>query len=320
MMGERTNNGNNEPLLKISGLVVDYLVSKYEAGGSLAKSYRAVDNISLEIPSTHYTLGVVGESGSGKTTLGLSMLNVIEVPGKIISGRIEYYGRNILEINEKELRDYRWKEVSMVFQSAMNSLNPVKKISDHVTEVIGSHEKISKKVAKERAVKLLESVGIPGERCEDYAHQFSGGMRQRAVIAMSLALSPKLLIADEPTSALDVVVQKAILKLLKRKVAESGLSLILITHELAILNGLVENIAVMHAGKMVEMGPAIKILQDPIHPYTQMIVSSVLSMKSDPYTLKERTMLLKEKKSALERILSTPQTIKEVQKGRWVAC
>jgi peptide/nickel transport system ATP-binding protein len=219
-------------LVEIEGLTVEY-------GNGKAETIRAVDNVSLKIPANGYTLGLVGESGSGKTSLGMSIVNAIEPPGYISNGSIVYNGEDVLKLSPEELRLYRWKEVSMVYQSAMNSLSPVKSASNHVIEVLRQHLSISKSEAKEKSLELLSQVGIKKERTGDYQHQLSGGMRQRVVIAMALALSPKMLIADEPTSALDVVVQRQILSLLKKNVMERKLSLIFITHEIAILHGLV---------------------------------------------------------------------------------
>ncbi len=265
-------------LLDLSGVTVEYT-----AGTKLLK---AVDNASLTIPSKGYSLGIVGESGSGKTTLGLSILNLIELPGRISGGRIEFMGKDVLSMNKDQLRRYRWQEVSMVYQSAMNALNPVKNITDHIVEVLKAHTEISKSEARIVAINLLSDVGIKMERAEAFSHELSGGMRQRAVIAMALALSPKLLIADEPTSALDVVVQRQIIALLKRKVDENGLSLIFITHEIAILGGLVDHVAVMFAGEVVESGPMQKVLFEPLHPYTQMLLSSLLSLDSTKSSLR----------------------------------
>ena len=257
-------------LLKISDLTVLYQ--------SKARSDLALNGASLDIPIGKYTLGVVGESGSGKTTLGLSILNLIEAPGRISRGKVEYLGRNVLEMHPKEIREYRWREISMVFQSAMNSLNPVKRVSSHLEEVLSKHTHNSRSQNREIALRLLEEVGIDPSRADAYPHTFSGGMKQRVVIAMALVLSPKVLIADEPTSALDVVTQQQILGLLKNEVQEKGLSMIFITHEIALLNGIVKNVAVMFAGEIVEIGSVEKILFEPLHPYTQMLIESLLTL------------------------------------------
>lgn len=238
----------------------------------------AIDKVSFSIPSSRYTMGIVGESGSGKTTLGMSLMNLITSPGRVTSGEIIYNGSKVLEMSPDQLRSYRWKEVSMIFQSAMNSLNPVKRAVDHITEVIREHSKVSRVESRETALRLLSEVGIERDHADDFPHQLSGGMRQRVVIALALALSPKLVIADEPTSALDVVVQKQILGLLKREISERGLSLIFITHDLPILAGLVDYISVMFAGEIVEQGKAEDIFRQPLHPYTESLLSSLLTL------------------------------------------
>jgi oligopeptide/dipeptide ABC transporter ATP-binding protein len=294
---------------------------------------RAADNVTLAIPSTGYTLGIVGESGSGKTTLGLSIMNLIDPPGRI-TGRIEFKGKNVLGMSKSQLRGYRWREVSMVYQSAMNALNPVKTISNHLVEVLRTHSDTSKSDAKEKALSLLSDVGIKLERADAYSHELSGGMRQRAIIALALSLSPKLLIADEPTSALDVVVQRQILALLKKRVSEAGLSLLYITHEIAILGGLVDHVAVMFAGEIVERGPIGKVLFEPLHPYTQMLLSSLLSLDSNRSSLtatseKEKdTIAIPEEgckfvyrcKYAFARCKFERPVLKETEDGRLVAC
>ena len=313
-------------LFRISDVSVQY---ELEAGNVLA-----LDKVFLNIPSSKYTLGIVGESGSGKTTLGLSIMNVIEPPGRITGGDIEYEGNSILRMNEEELRRYRWGEVSMVYQSAMNSLNPVKKISDHIVEVIRAHEQIAKKEARERALKLLNEVGISMDRADDYSHELSGGMRQRVVIAMALALSPKLLIADEPTSALDVVVQRQILNLLRAEINQKNLSLLFITHEISLLSGIVDNIAVMYSGEIVETGGINQVLDEPLHPYTEMLASTLLTFESSLTALRSTTKSKEtsEKlvanackyanrcKYVFDRCRHERPLLKEAQKGRWVAC
>jgi peptide/nickel transport system ATP-binding protein len=259
-------------LLSISDLTVQYVSEK--------SPIRALNNVSLEIPSQGYTLGIVGESGSGKTTLGMCMMKAIERPGRITSGSIWYQGNDILKMGKSDLRKYRWKEVSMIFQSAMNSLNPVKTISHPIAEVMREHMQISKADAYAHAKELLSELQVDPSRAKAHPHEFSGGMRQRVVIALALALSPKLLIADEPTSALDVVVQRQILKILQREVKERGLSLIFITHEIPLLVGLVQNVAVMYAGEIVEFGSIDKVLYHPSHPYTEMLVETLLTMRT----------------------------------------
>jgi peptide/nickel transport system ATP-binding protein len=260
--------------LSVSGLSVKYTLRLSEV--------MALNDVSLDIPSKGYSMGVVGESGSGKTTLGLSIMNVIEPPGRIANGSINFLGKDVLSLDKKALRRYRWEEVSMVYQSAMDSLSPVKRASDHVAEVMQEHLRTPKHEARERAIDLLAAVGIRPERADDYPHELSGGMRQRVVIALALALSPKLLIADEPTSALDVVTQRQVLSLLRKNVMERGLSLIFITHEIALLAGLVDNVAVMYAGEIVEQGKLSDVLYHPVHPYTEMLASTILSLDTTP--------------------------------------
>jgi peptide/nickel transport system ATP-binding protein len=315
-------------LHKIENLTVQYQIEK-------GKAKTALENVSMTIRGGGDTIGIVGESGSGKTTLGMSIMNLIEPPGRIVSGKIDYMGKDLLAMSGPELRDYRWREVSMVFQSAMNSLNPVKTVSWHIASVIRSHTRASKQEARERALKLLTEVGIRTERADGFPHEFSGGMRQRVVIAMALALSPKLMIADEPTSALDVVVQRQILSLLKKEVEENRLSLVFITHEIAILSGLVDNVAVLHGGEIVESGPIEKVLNEPLHPYTEMLLGSLLTIDLESSALSKFAAAAKRFelgipergckyanrcKYAFDRCHVESPELKEAQKGRWVAC
>lgn len=319
---------NTTSLMKISDLSV-----QYNMGGSIV---RALDELSLEIPTQGYTLGVVGESGSGKTTLGMSILNAIERPGRIVKGNILYNGRDVLKMSKEELRKYRWREVSMVYQSAMNSLNPVKSVSDPIVEVLKKHKGATGKEASEQALKLLSEVGINQNRVKDYPFELSGGMRQRVVIALALALSPRMLIADEPTSALDVVVQKQILKLLKREVLEKKLSLIFITHEISLLSGLVQNVAVMYSGEAVEIGPINDVLFDPLHPYTEMLLSTLITLesedgstsnyipeggaKTDQLLTMNSCRYANRCKYAFERCRNERPKLREAREGRYVAC
>src|SRR5579875_113103 len=302
----------------------------------------ALDGLSMEIPLERYTLGVVGESGSGKTTLGMSIMGSIESPGRVAGGSIKYDGTDILSLSKKELMKYQWEKVSMIYQSAMNSLHPVKRVRDPIIEVLREHRHISKKEATDIALKLLSEVGIKPERAGDYPHEFSGGMRQRVIIALALALSPKLLIADEPTSALDVVTQRQILSLLKKKVDQSGLSLLFITHEISVLSGLVDNIAVMYSGEIAERGPIDDVFEEPLHPYTEMLLSTLITVDADSQlgerargsgggtsakTIFERAAVrgnackyVNRCKYAFDRCSKERPLLREVKKGRYVAC
>ncbi len=315
-------------LLKVTDLTIEYAPKN-------RPSKTAIEKLSFAVPSSGYTLGVVGESGSGKTTLGLGIMDLIEPPGRTVTGSVEFMGRNILSMSPAELRRYRWQEVSMVFQSAMNSLNPVKTVSNHIAEVITEHSDATKSEAKEKSIRLLSDVGINRQRVNDYAHEFSGGMRQRVVIAMALALSPKLLIADEPTSALDVVVQEQILGLIKEKVSEYGLSLLFITHEISILDGLVDNVAVMFAGEIVEMSTIDNVVFEPLHPYTEMLIDSLLTVGSNSGKLSKAMIPTEGLRSpiaavgckysnrckyAFDRCKNERPLLKEAEFGRWVAC
>ncbi len=262
---------SSNPIMRVSNLTVIY--------GKGSKGVRALDNVTLTIPGPGYSLGLVGESGSGKTTLAYSMMNLIRPPGFIQSGRIEYEGKNILEASKDELRIFRWKEIAMIYQSAMNSLNPVKPIQQPIMEVIQQHTGASKQDARKQAIQLLSEVGIDASVGKIFPFQLSGGMRQRVVIALALALSPKVLIADEPTSGLDVVLQRQILKLLRRQV-EKGKSLIFVTHEIALLADLVDYVAVMHNGRIVEYGEMDKVLFEPSDDYTKMLLGSVTGLET----------------------------------------
>lgn len=318
-------------MLKVTDLSVEYRVDGRK------DPIVALDGASIELPEAGYTLGIVGESGSGKTTLGMSIMRLIDPPGRITGGTVEYQGRDVLQMDKEELRHFRWKEVAMVYQSAMNSLNPVKPISQPIVEVLQTHAKAPRSEARERALQLLSEVGIKKDRVDDYPFEFSGGMRQRVVIALALALSPKLLIADEPTSALDVVVQRQILELLRREMKSKGLSLIFITHDISILSELVQNVAVMYAGEVVERGSHDKVLFDPLHPYTQALLESMLSIDSTAdidgdLAAPPRTALSLEAsgvsyckyvrscKYAFERCVKERPVLKETEPGRFVAC
>jgi peptide/nickel transport system ATP-binding protein len=256
-----------EPLLSVAGLTVVYKVQK----GTI----HAVEDVSFSLKKAE-TLGVVGESGSGKSTLGLSLIGLVPFPGKILKGTVFLSGKEVLKLKKKDLRDLRGTGVCYVFQDPMTSLNPVKKIGDHFVEMIRTHQpKVTKKEALERAAKLLKDVGIPPERVSDYPHQLSGGMRQRVMIALAIALNPSVVVADEPTTALDVIVQAKILDLLVSLRDSYGMALILITHDLSVVLERSERILVMYAGQMVEYAKSSVLYGEPQHPYTKGLLKSI---------------------------------------------
>lgn len=234
---------------------------------------RAVDMVSLSLDEREF-VGIVGESGCGKSTLAFSIIRLIQPPGEIVEGEIIFSGKNLLELNDEEMRRVRGKEIGMVFQDPMTSLDPLEKIGDQIVETIQMHEDIGKKEALEKARELLESVGLPGNRVNYYPHQLSGGQRQRVMIALAIALNPTLLIADEPTTALDVIVQEKIMNILKKMTSE-GRSIILITHDFSLAAEKSDRIVIMYAGWIVEMGDSKKLVNDPLHPYTKGLLESV---------------------------------------------
>jgi len=237
---------------------------------------RAVDGVSFHVDSGE-TLGVVGESGCGKTMTALSILRLVPDPGKITSGRILFRGREVTKMTDEEIRDFRGNDVAMIFQDPMTSLNPVTKIGAQIEEAMTAHERFTATLARGRVVELLKRVRVPAaeSRVKDYPHQFSGGMRQRAMIAMGLSNEPSLLIADEPTTALDVTVQAQIIQLMKQLNRELGTAMMLITHNMALVASLCQRVIVMYAGRIVEEGPVERIFDNPQHPYTWSLLRSV---------------------------------------------
>ena len=252
-------------LLDIKDLCVDYL-----AGNG---NVRAVDNVSLHIDKGE-TLGLAGESGCGKSTLAFSIARLHKPPALIAGGEILFHGEDILGFDEQRLRQFRWNETSVVFQSAMNCLNPVITIGDQICDVILAHQSLDVDEARERAAELLQTVGIHPGRLDDYPHRFSGGMRQRVVIAITLALNPQLVIMDEPTTALDVVVEREIMSELTELKQAFGFSILLISHDLSLMGEIADRIAVMYAGKLVEVSSTDNILNRPQHPYSQGLINS----------------------------------------------
>jgi len=254
-------------LLKINNLKVYY----YTRRGIV----KAVDNVSLAINKGEM-VGLVGESGSGKSTLGLSIIRVLPPQAKIISGSVIFNGTDLLKLSEREMRKIRGKEISMVFQDPLTSLDPLQKIGDQIVETILEHEpNISKQEAYNMAKKALQEVGIPPDRIDNYPHQLSGGQRQRVMIALAMVLKPKLIIADEPTTALDVIVQDRIMELLSALKKEYGMSILFITHDLALAAERSDKIAVMYAGHLYEYGSSSDIVNKPLHPYTKGLIESI---------------------------------------------
>ncbi|CAH6785178.1 murein tripeptide ABC transporter/oligopeptide ABC transporter ATP binding subunit OppD [Vibrio chagasii] len=252
-------------LLEINNLCVDYVSPNGVA--------RAVNDVSISIAPGE-TLGIAGESGCGKSTLAFAISRLHKAPALISEGEILYKGQDVLKMNHKQLRDFRWNDVSIVFQSAMNSLNPVITIGEQLTDVILAHKKIPYKQAHDRAVELLGTVGIHGDRMSSFPHQLSGGMRQRVVIAIALALEPKLIIMDEPTTALDVVVEREILNELYELKSKFGFSILFISHDLSLMGEIADRIGVMYAGNLIELGDAQTVFSEPKHPYTKGLISS----------------------------------------------
>ncbi len=253
------------PLLQIRNLSVDYVT---DAGNA-----RAVNSVSFDINAGE-TVGLAGESGCGKSTLAFAIANLHAAPALVSEGEILFEGRDILKMSKKELRAFRWNEASMVFQSAMNALNPVITIGAQIIDVIMAHKPVTHKEAWARGEELLQKVGIHPSRMSSYPHQLSGGMRQRVVIAIALALRPKLIIMDEPTTALDVVVEREIMDELFALKQDYGFAILFISHDLSLMGEISDNIGVMYAGRLVEFGTSHQVLDQALHPYTQGLVSS----------------------------------------------
>ena len=261
-------NPRREPLLSVEGLRVEFWTSR----GTIY----AVNGISFDIAPGE-TLGIVGESGCGKSVTSLALMGILSRAGRAVAGTAMFEGRDLLKLKDDELRRIRGRDIAMIFQDPMTSLNPVLTVGRQIREALETHFDMDKKEANARAGELLDRVGIPSPklRLKDYPHQFSGGMRQRAMIAMALACKPKLLIADEPTTALDVTIQAQILNLLRELVAEEDAALILITHDLGVVAGMCERVNVMYAGMFMETGSASQLFNRPRHPYTLGLLQSV---------------------------------------------
>ena len=268
----------NDNILEIKDLAIHF----YTEDGDVA----AVNGIDLALRHGD-TLGLVGETGAGKTTTAKGILRLIpSPPGKIVSGKVPFDGENLLEKTEKEMQKIRGGKISMIFQDPMTALNPVLRVDDQIAEVIRLHSSCSKSEALKGALEMLEKVGIPASRGRDYPHQFSGGMKQRVVIAMALACNPKLLLADEPTTALDVTIQAQVLDMMKTLKDEFGTSMILITHDLGVVAETCDKVAVMYAGEIVEFGSLEHIFDETAHPYTKGLFHSLPSLDRKERRLK----------------------------------
>lgn len=261
---------NNEKVI----LEVDNLQTHFKTDAGIVK---AVDGVSFIVHEGE-TVGLVGESGCGKSVTNLSIMRLVpSPPGKIVGGRVLYDGKDIMEMSEKELRNIRGNKISMIFQDPMTSLNPFLKISTQMIETIRLHQNKTKQEAREKAIRMLAEVGIPSpeKRIDCYPHQFSGGMRQRVMIAMALSCNAELLIADEPTTALDVTIQAQILELIKKLNEKFKTAVILITHDLGVVAGMCDKVCVMYAGRIVEYARTDDLFEAPLHPYTEGLIASV---------------------------------------------
>ncbi len=254
-----------ETLLSVRDLKVQFR--------SREQTVRAVDGVSFDLAQGR-TLGIVGESGSGKSVTGLALLGLVTAPGEIVGGEIRFEGRDLAKLDPVAMRDIRGSRIAMIFQDPMTSLNPFLRISEQIMEATRRHLQHSRSEAMEHAVKMLDMVGIPDARgrAADYPHQFSGGMRQRVMIAMALACHPQLLIADEPTTALDVTIQAQILDLMRDVRSQTGASMILITHDLAVVADIADHVLVMYAGRVLESAPAAELFRNPQNPYTRALL------------------------------------------------
>lgn len=264
-------------ILKVRNLSVDYLT---DDGTAL----HAVEGVSFSLEEGR-SLGLVGESGCGKTTAMLGLLRLLPAEGRIVSGEVLYEGVDLLRLSEQEMRKYRWNKMAIIFQGAMNALNPVRRVGDQIAEAIMIHGATDKTRASQRVGELLGMVGITPEMVGQYPHQYSGGMRQRAMTAMALACSPGILIADEPTTALDVMIQAQILDLLQRLQKELGLSIILVTHDLGVVAEICDDVLVMYGGKTAESASADVIYNESLHPYTQRLLQAFPDVDTPSSTL-----------------------------------
>jgi peptide/nickel transport system ATP-binding protein len=281
------------PLLEVSHLRVEFPTRR----GTL----RALDDISFDIAPGEI-LGVVGESGAGKSLTGAAIIGLLEPPGRIAAGEIRLAGQRIDNLSHQKMREIRGRHIGAIFQDPLTSLNPLVTIGQQLIETIQVHLKVNHEAARQRAVRLLQETGIPAaeQRIDQYPHQFSGGMRQRVVIALALAAEPKLIVADEPTTALDVSIQAQIISLLKRLTKDHGAAVMLVTHDMGVIAETADRVAVMYAGRLVEIGPVAEVVARPSHPYTRGLMGSIP-------TLGARVPRLQQIDGAMPRLDAIPQ-------------
>ena len=312
-------------ILEIKNLTIHYVTDD--------EVVKAVNDISITLEEGE-SLGLVGETGAGKTTTAMGVLGLVpDPPGKIISGEVIYKGKDLLKLSDAEMRKIRGHEISMIFQDPMTALNPVLTVGDQIMEVIRLHQKVSKAEALKRAMEMMEMVGIEGGRCNEYPHQFSGGMKQRIVIAIALACNPSLLIADEPTTALDVTIQAQVLDLIDNLKKKFNTSLVLITHDLGVVAEVCDKVAIVYAGKIVEYGNLKHIYNNPLHPYTKGLFGSIpdfshkahrlnpiKGLMPDPSNLPEGCAFAERCPHATDACRSKQPEALEVETGHFVRC
>jgi len=315
----------SEPVLQIRSLSVDY--------PTRAGLVRAADDVNLTVFRGE-VLGLVGESGCGKSTLGMAILRLLRPPGKIVGGEIVFDGNDLLKLDDEEMRQLRGARISMIFQDPMTCLNPLQRVSEHVVETIRTHQpEVSEEEARKQAAELIDRLGIRTERMDDYPHQLSGGMRQRVMIGLALALNADLIIADEPTTSLDVIVEAQFLDLLRDLQRQFNLTIMLITHNIGVVAELADRVAVMYAGKLVELAEVFPLFNDPLHPYTQGLLKSVPNirltedhlqiMDGSPPDLINPPPGCKfhpRCSHAMERCRAEEPPLRKMQSGRWTAC
>ncbi|MDR2356638.1 MAG: ABC transporter ATP-binding protein [Oscillospiraceae bacterium] len=312
-------------LLEIRDLVVEYHTDD--------AIIHAVNGVNLNVKKGE-TIGLVGETGAGKTTIARSILRILQTPpAKFCGGNIILNGEDIMNKSEKEMRRIRGNKISMIFQDPMTALNPIEKVGFQIAEAIGLHNKITKSEAERRACDMLEMVGIPMERFGEYPHQFSGGMKQRVVIAMALACNPELLLADEPTTALDVTIQAQVLEMMQSLKENLGTSVILITHDLGVVADICDSVAVIYAGSIVEYGTAEHIFDNPSHPYTVGLFNSLPKLNSteprlkpikglmpDPTNLPKGCAFCERCPKAADGCAAGAPAVLEIEPGHFVKC